>query len=76
LAKSGVKVTCIQPGDVKTELLTHAVDAEAQAAFDGSETGHRILDPMDVAKAVLYAVSQPDHVGVNEILIEPKEAPI
>lgn len=48
---------------------------QAKAAYDGSESC-RILDPEDVGKAVLYAVSQPEHVGVNEILIEPRENPI
>ena len=35
----------------------------------------KILDPEDVGRAVVYAVSQPDHVAVNEILVEPKECP-
>ena len=75
LAKSGVRVTCIQPGDVKTELLSHSTDQEAVAAFDGSGST-RVLDADDVARAVLYVASQPPHVAVNELLIEPREAPI
>ncbi|KAL5012442.1 hypothetical protein ScPMuIL_010993 [Solemya velum] len=71
---SGVRVTCIQPGDVRTELLVHTTDAEAKSAYDGSESC-KILEPEDVAKAVVYAISQPEYVGVNEILIEPRQAP-
>lgn len=72
---SGIRVTCIQPGDVKTELIVHTTDMEAKEQFSGGDA-HKILDPVDIGNAVLYAVTQPDHVGINEILIEPRDAPI
>lgn len=48
---------------------------QAKEAFDGSGS-NRILEADDIARAVLYAASQPEYVGVNEILIEPRQAPI
>jgi len=35
-----------------------------------------VLDPEDVAGAVVYALRQPQHVAVNEVLIEPRDEPI
>jgi NADP-dependent 3-hydroxy acid dehydrogenase YdfG len=54
---TGVRVTLIEPGMVDTPF------------FDDPVTD--ALDPDDVARAVLYAVTQPAHVDVNEILIRP-----
>jgi NADP-dependent 3-hydroxy acid dehydrogenase YdfG len=54
---SGVRVTLIEPGVVDTPFFTNPVSDA--------------LQPEDVARAVIYAVSQPDHVDVNEILIRP-----
>jgi len=49
------------------------LQAKAQFA-DSGET--KVLEPEDVARAVVYATSQPEYVAVNEILIEPRQAPI
>uniref|UniRef100_A0A7E4V571 NADP-dependent 3-hydroxy acid dehydrogenase YdfG n=1 Tax=Panagrellus redivivus TaxID=6233 RepID=A0A7E4V571_PANRE len=72
----GIRVTNVQPGDVATKLASRSTDAEARTKYDGSEAGHRILDPEDVGRTVLFALSQPLHVALNEILIEPQAAPI
>jgi NADP-dependent 3-hydroxy acid dehydrogenase YdfG len=57
LNESGVRVTLIEPGMVDTEF------------FDNPVSGALHAD--DVARAVLYAVAQPPHVDVNEILVRP-----
>jgi NADP-dependent 3-hydroxy acid dehydrogenase YdfG len=54
---SGVRVTLIEPGMVDTPF------------FDNKPTG--ALEADDIARAVMYAVSQPPHVDVNEILVRP-----
>jgi len=54
---TGVRVTLIEPGMVDTPF------------FDNRPTG--ALEADDIARAVMYAVSQPPHVDVNEILVRP-----
>ncbi|XP_064618141.1 uncharacterized protein LOC135482199 [Liolophura sinensis] len=72
-----VRVTSIQPGEVDTEIFTYSkTDPEAEELYGSFPPNFKILEPIDVAKAVVYAVSQPDHVAVNELLIQPKDAPI
>ena len=55
---TGVRVTLIEPGVVDTPFFDSPPSIEA-------------LQPEDVAAAVLYAVSQPARVDVNEILVRP-----
>jgi NADP-dependent 3-hydroxy acid dehydrogenase YdfG len=54
---TGVRVTLIEPGSVATPF------------FDDPPPG--ALEPDDIARAILYAVSQPAHVDVNELLVRP-----
>lgn len=54
---SGIRVTLIAPGKVDTPFFDSPVSDA--------------LEPDDIARAVLYAVTQPAHVDVNEILVRP-----
>ncbi|KAG6003496.1 putative NRPS-like protein biosynthetic cluster [Claviceps maximensis] len=73
-AGSGLRVTSVQPGNVDTGLLGMSTDAEALKKY-GEPTGARVLDAEDVAEAILYALTRPEHVAVNEVLIEPRDEP-
>jgi NADP-dependent 3-hydroxy acid dehydrogenase YdfG len=74
-AGTGLKVTTIQPGNVATDLLALSHDAEALERY-GQPSGARVLGPEDIATSVVYVLRQPDHVAVNEILVEPRDEPI
>ena len=74
-AGMGLKVTTIQPGNVATDLLALSRDEEALERY-GQPSGVRVLDPEDVAASVVHALRQPEHVAVNEILVEPREEPV
>jgi len=58
---TGVRVTLIEPGMVDTPFFDNPVQHALQAE--------------DVARAVMFAVDQPPHVDVNEILIRPTAQP-
>jgi NADP-dependent 3-hydroxy acid dehydrogenase YdfG len=69
----GVRVVLIEPGMVDTELATHVTDPTMQAMAAQLYASVRTLTPEDIAQAVLYAVTQSDHVAVNELLIRPTD---
>jgi NADP-dependent 3-hydroxy acid dehydrogenase YdfG len=74
-AERGIRITDIQPGVVATELMDHIPSEEIRDRFDGTWDDRRRLRPEDVARAVLFAVTAPEHVNVNEILIRPTDQP-
>ena len=103
LIGTGVRVTELQPGDIRTDLIVknkdkeavekvgvgagaviggtnfketvakEVAEAKAEGNAKGSATRNCYLDTVDIANAVLYALRAPGHVGVNEILIEPRD---
>ena len=82
LVGTGVTLHTIQPGDVKgTELIMKNTDTEAADTM-GVEIGkpvgegfqrEQLLDPSDVANAVITVLTAPPHVAINSILIEPRD---
>ena len=74
-AGTGLKVTTVQPGNVATDLASLSNDEEA-LELHGEPSGARVLDPEDVASSIVYALSQPEHVAVNEVLVEPRDEPV
>lgn len=71
VTRQGVRVTMIEPGVVRT--------AFQDVAGYGPDLRRRLLEEQtpltatDIAAAVLYALEQPPHVSINELLIRPTE---
>ncbi len=67
-----VRVTIIEPGATATELAFQnrpEILEEMAKTFGGIE----VMQAEDIANSIRYAVTQPRHVSVNEILIRPTE---
>lgn len=68
-----IRVTLIEPGAVATELGNKITDPGAQ---EWAKTWLQSKTPLaseDIAAAIVYAVTQPPHVNVNEILLRPTD---
>ena len=75
LLEHNIRVTMVEPGAVETELPDHITDEEAR---EGLNTMLEQLDPLkaeDIANAIVYVVTQPQRVSINEILIRPTQQP-
>ena len=71
-APSKIRVTCIEPGYVRTELQGHNEHPAVKQAIEQMEKEiGEILEAEDIAEAILYAVAQPPRAAINEMLIRP-----
>jgi NADP-dependent 3-hydroxy acid dehydrogenase YdfG len=69
-----IRVTIIEPGIVDTELGKNMTNEAARKALEGRKSAIMPMQSEDIASAIVYALSQPLHVSVNEILIRPTES--
>ncbi|MDU2002053.1 MAG: SDR family oxidoreductase [Enterobacter hormaechei] len=67
---SGIRVTTLYPGAVASELVNGSSDAEASSAMKAFYENYEISAD-SVARAVAYAIEQPDEVSINEITLRP-----
>ncbi|HEX7289819.1 MAG TPA: SDR family NAD(P)-dependent oxidoreductase [Conexibacter sp.] len=67
---AGIRVTIVEPGAVVTELQEHnrpEIHAQLMRRWEGVEP----LQAADIANAIVFALGQPQHVSVNELLVRP-----
>ena len=71
LAETAIRVTELQPGLTKTNIIVtrYRGDKEKEKAY--FDQFKMALEPADVARAVAFAISQPPHVQIAEIMILP-----
>ncbi|HEX5592309.1 MAG TPA: SDR family NAD(P)-dependent oxidoreductase [Solirubrobacterales bacterium] len=71
---AGIRVTIVEPGAVLSELWSHnrppALE-QMQKRFEGVVP----MQAHDIANAILFALGQPPHVSVNELLVRPSNQP-
>jgi NADP-dependent 3-hydroxy acid dehydrogenase YdfG len=70
--RANIRVTCIEPGEVATELLNTITDKSLEKYVQSAKQREaQQLQAEDIANAILFAVESPAHMNVNEILIRP-----
>ena len=71
-AMIGVRVTCVEPGFVETELQGHNTNEYVLEQIEKmrEQTG-KVLEAADIANAIVFAAAQPKHVSINEVLVRP-----
>lgn len=70
VASKNVRVTTISPGTVATELFATITDPAVLSAIQGG-FAYDPMQPVSIADAVIYALSQPASVCAGEIVIRP-----
>lgn len=70
-----IRTTVISPGAVSTELTTHISDEDIRQGVDDFVSKNAV-GPDTFARAVAYAINEPDDVDINEILFRPINQPV
>ncbi|HET7579123.1 MAG TPA: SDR family oxidoreductase [Bacillales bacterium] len=66
---NNIRTTIISPGAVATELTDTITDEELKPKFE--ELYQKAIQSEDIARAIRYAIEEPDSVSINEILVRP-----
>jgi len=70
-----IRVIVVEPGYVETELQGH--NEGNPIVMEAMEKMRQQIDPLqasDIADAITYALTRPQHVAINEVLIRPTKS--
>lgn len=71
--KDNIRVSVIEPGMVDTELRDHIGHVASKQAVNARAGEMRQLQAEDIAETILFCVSRPAHVCINEVLLRPTD---
>lgn len=69
----GIRVTCIEPGAVETELTDTITDPDVQKGMEKMFSRLTPLDAQRIAEAIVYSVEAPASATVAELLVLPTD---
>jgi len=73
VASRHVRVSLIEPGAVDTELASHNTDPDVLAALQRRFGSIERLASADIADVIVFVVTRPSQVAINELLVRPTE---
>lgn len=71
--KHNIRVTCIQPGAVTSELYDHITDANYRKQMEDLAASMTYLEGEDIADTILFALKSPERMDVAELFVLPTE---
>lgn len=71
--KHNIRVTCVQPGAVETELYDQISDPAARQQMEDLKTQMEFLKADDIAETVLFALQSPPHMDIAEVFVMPTQ---
>ncbi|SFN31109.1 3-hydroxy acid dehydrogenase / malonic semialdehyde reductase [Bradyrhizobium sp. Rc3b] len=71
LAETAIRVTELQPGLTRTNIILTRYRGDTQKEKDYFDQFRMALDPADIARSIVFALDQPAHVQIAEIMILP-----
>ncbi|MBX4941751.1 SDR family oxidoreductase [Rhizobium binae] len=73
--KHNIRVTCIQPGAVESELFEHISDGNYRGQMEALKEQMQFLKAEDIAETVLFALQAPARMDIAELFVMPAQQP-
>ncbi|MBX4912774.1 SDR family oxidoreductase [Rhizobium bangladeshense] len=73
--KHNIRVTCIQPGAVESELFEHISDGNYRGQMEAFKEQMEFLKADDIAETVLFALQAPARMDIAELFVMPTQQP-